>query len=144
MDQLIANFSPNEILISKPSKNKFNELIGSSYNIFPLDDWVYDSSYSHNKLLDHFKTKSLKGFGVDEIKLGTIAAGSIIHYLDDTEHNNLSHISNLQRIFPDSYVWMDKFTMKNLELFNSNAITAPNPVICFFAISWFGCSSRPG
>ena len=108
-------------LISKPSKNKFSELIGSSYNVFPLDDWVYDSSYSHNKLLDHFKTKSLKGFGVDEIKLGTIAAGSIIHYLDDTEHNNLSHISNLQRIFPDSYVWMDKFTMKNLELFNSNA-----------------------
>ncbi len=126
MDQLIANFSPNEILISKPSKNKFNELIGSSYNVFPLDDWVYDSSYSHNKLLDHFKTKSLKGFGVEEIKLGTIAAGSIIHYLDDTEHNNLSHISNLQRIFPDSYVWMDKFTMKNLELFNSNATNGFN------------------
>ena len=126
MDQLIANFSPNEILISKPSKNKFSELIGSSYNVFPLDDWVYDSSYSHNKLLDHFKTKSLKGFGVDEIKLGTIAAGSIIHYLDDTEHNNLSHISNLQRIFPDSYVWMDKFTMKNLELFNSNATNGFN------------------
>ena len=126
MDQLIANFSPNEILISKPSKNKFNELIGNSYNVFPLDDWVYDSSYSHNKLLVHFKTKSLKGFGVDEIKLGTIAAGSIIHYLDDTEHNNLSHISNLQRIFPDSYVWMDKFTMKNLELFNSNATNGFN------------------
>ena len=105
---------------------KFNELIGSSYNVFPLDDWVYDSSYSHNKLLDHFKTRSLKGFGVDEIKLGTIAAGSIIHYLDDTEHNNLSHISNLQRIFPDSYVWMDKFTMKNLELFNSNATNGFN------------------
>ena len=126
MDQLIANFSPNEILISKPSKKKFNELIGSSYNVFPLDDWVYDSSYSHNKLLDHFRTKSLKGFGVDEIKLGTIAAGSIIHYLDDTEHNNLSHISNLQRIFPDSYVWMDKFTMKNLELFNSNSTNGFN------------------
>ena len=126
IDQLIANFSPNEILISKPSKNKFNELMGSSYNVYPLDDWVYDSTYSHNKLLNHFKTKSLKGFGVDEIKLGTIAAGSIIHYLDDTEHNNLSHISNLQRIFPDSYVWMDKFTMKNLELFSSNSINGFN------------------
>ena len=126
IDQLIANFSPNEILISKPSKNKFNELMGSSYNVYPLDDWVYDSAYSHNKLLNHFKTKSLKGFGVDEIKLGTIAAGSIIHYLDDTEHNNLSHISNLQRIFPDSYVWMDKFTMKNLELFSSNSINGFN------------------
>ena len=126
IDQLIANFSPNEILISKPSKNKFNELMGNSYNVYPLDDWVYDSSYSHNKLLNHFKTKSLKGFGVDEIKLGTIAAGSIIHYLDDTEHNNLSHISNLQRIFPDSYVWMDKFTMKNLELFSSNSINGFN------------------
>ena len=100
--------------------------MGSSYNVYPLDDWVYDSAYSHNKLLNHFKTKSLKGFGVDEIKLGTIAAGSIIHYLDDTEHNNLSHISNLQRIFPDSYVWMDKFTMKNLELFSSNSINGFN------------------
>ncbi len=126
IDQLIANFSPNEILISKPSKNKFNELMGNLYNVYPLDDWVYDSAYSHNKLLNHFKTKSLKGFGVDEIKLGTIAAGSIIHYLDDTEHNNLSHISNLQRIFPDSYVWMDKFTMKNLELFGSNSINGFN------------------
>lgn len=121
IDQLISNFSPNEILVSKPSKNKFNELIGSSYNIYPLDDWVFDSSYSKNKLLDHFNTKSLKGFGVEDIQLGITAAGSIIHYLCDTEHNNLSHISNLQRIFPDSYVWMDKFTMKNLELFNSNS-----------------------
>ena len=121
IDQLISNFSPNEILVSKPSKNKFKELIGNSYNVYPLDDWVFDSSYSKSKLLNHFKTKSLKGFGVDDIKLGIIAAGSVIHYLDDTEHNNLSHISNLQRIFPDSYVWMDKFTMKNLELFNSNS-----------------------
>ena len=121
IDQLISNFSPNEILVSKPSKNKFNELIGSTYNIYPLDDWVFDSSYSKNKLLDHFNTKSLKGFGVEDIQLGITAAGSIIHYLGDTEHNNLSHISNLQRIFPDSYVWMDKFTMKNLELFNSNS-----------------------
>ena len=121
IDQLISNFSPNEILVSKPSKNKFNELIGSTYNIYPLDDWVFDSSYSKNKLLDHFDTKSLKGFGVEDIQLGITAAGSIIHYLDDTEHNNLNHISNLQIIFPDSYVWMDKFTMKNLELFNSNS-----------------------
>ena len=121
IDQLISNFSPNEILVSKPSKNKFNELIGSTYNIYPLDDWVFDSSYSKNKLLDHFDTKSLKGFGVEDIQLGITAAGSIIHYLGDTEHNNLSHISNLQRIFPDSYVWMDKFTIKNLELFNSNS-----------------------
>jgi DNA mismatch repair protein MutS len=121
IDQLISNFSPNEILVSKPSKNELKELIGNSYNVYPLDDWVFDSVYSKNKLLNHFKTKSLKGFGVDDIKLGIIAAGSVIHYLDDTEHNNLSHISNLQRIFPDSYVWMDKFTMKNLELFNSNS-----------------------
>ncbi|MBT3689196.1 MAG: DNA mismatch repair protein MutS, partial [Cryomorphaceae bacterium] len=126
IDQLISNFSPNEILVSKPTKNKFNELIGSSYNVYPLDDWVFDSSYSKNKLLDHFNTKSLKGFGVDDIQLGITAAGSIIHYLDDTEHNNLSHISNLQRIFPDSYVWMDKFTMKNLELFNSNSLNGFN------------------
>jgi len=126
IDQLISNFSPNEILVSKPSKNKFFELLGNSYNIYPLDDWVYDNSYSENKLLDHFNTKSLKGFGVEDIKLGAVAAGSIIHYLDDTEHNNLTHISTLQRIFPESYVWMDRFTMKNLELFNSNSINGFN------------------
>ena len=126
IDQLISNFSPNEILVSKPSKNKFFELLGNSYNVYPLDDWVYDNSYSENKLLDHFNTKSLKGFGIEDIKLGTVAAGSIIHYLDDTEHNNLTHISTLQRIFPESYVWMDRFTMKNLELFNSNSINGFN------------------
>ena len=126
IDQLISNFSPNEILVSKPSKNKFFELLGNSYNVYPLDDWVYDNSYSENKLLDHFNTKSLKGFGVEDIKLGVVAAGSIIHYLDDTEHNNLTHISSLQRIFPESYVWMDRFTMKNLELFNSNSINGFN------------------
>lgn len=126
IDQLISNFSPNEILVSKPSKNKFFELLGNSYNFYPLDDWVYDNSYSENKLLDHFNTKSLKGFGVEDIKLGTVAAGSIIHYLDDTEHNNLTHISSLQRIFPESYVWMDRFTMKNLELFTSNSINGFN------------------
>ncbi len=126
IDQLISNFSPNEILVSKPSKNKFFELLGNSYNVYPLDDWVYDNSYSENKLLDHFNTKSLKGFGVEDIKLGTVAAGSIIHYLDDTEHNNLTHISTLQRIFPESYLWMDRFTMKNLELFDSNSINGFN------------------
>ena len=126
IDQLISNFSPNEILVSKPSKNKFFELLGNSYNVYPLDDWVYDNSYSENKLLDHFNTKSLKGFGVEDIKLGAVAAGSIIHYLDDTEHTNLTHISSLQRIFPESYTWMDRFTMKNLELFDSNSINGFN------------------
>ena len=126
IDQLISNFSPNEILVSKPSKNKFFELLGNSYNVYPLDDWVYDNSYSENKLIDHFNIKSLKGFGVENIKLGVVAAGSIIHYLDDTEHNNLTHISSLQRIFPESYVWMDRFTMKNLELFNSNSVNGFN------------------
>tara|TARA_B100000900_G_scaffold389062_1_gene381640 strand:+ start:407 stop:2965 length:2559 start_codon:yes stop_codon:yes gene_type:complete len=126
IDQLISNFSPNEILVSKPLKTKFLELLGNSYNIYPLDDWIFERSYSGNKLLDHFNTKSLKGFGVEDIKLGIVAAGSIIHYLDDTEHNNLSHINNLQRIFPDSYVWMDRFTMKNLELFNSNSMNGFN------------------
>ena len=126
IDQLISNFSPNEILVSKPLKNKFFELLGNSYNVYPLDDWVYDNSYSENKLLNHFNTKSLKGFGVEDIKLGAVAAGSIIHYLDDTEHTNLTHISSLQRIFPESYIWMDRFTMKNLELFNSNSINGFN------------------
>ena len=111
-------------MVSKPLKNKFFELLGNSYNVYPLDDWVYDNSYSENKLLNHFNTK-FEGFWCRGYKVSAVAAESIIHYLDDTEHTNLTHISSLQDI-SESYIWMDRFTMKNLELFNSNSINGFN------------------
>ena len=119
-DQLLTNYAPKEILVSKPSKKIFQESFDNLYNSFFLDDWVFEESYAKNKLLTHFNTSSLKGFGIVSQDLGQIAAGVIIHYLNDTEHNKLSHINRIQKIYPDDYVWMDRFTIRNLELFNSN------------------------
>ena len=120
-DQLLSNYAPKEILVPKPSKKIFQESFDKTYNSFFLDDWVFEESYAKNKLLAHFNTSSLKGFGVVNQNLAQIAAGAIIHYLNDTEHNKLSHINRIQKIYPDDYVWMDRFTIRNLELFNSNS-----------------------
>ena len=120
-DQLLTNYAPKEILVPKPSKKIFQESFDKEYNSFLLDDWVFEESYAKNKLLTHFNTKSLKGFGIVSQDLAQIAAGAIIHYLNDTEHNQLSHINRIQKIYPDDYVWMDRFTIRNLELFNSNS-----------------------
>ncbi len=120
-DQLLTNYAPKEILVPKPSKKIFQESFDKEYNSFLLDDWVFEESYAKNKLLSHFNTKSLKGFGIVSQDLAQIAAGAIIHYLNDTEHNQLSHINRIQKIYPDDYVWMDRFTIRNLELFNSNS-----------------------
>ena len=120
-DQLLTNYAPKEILVPKPSKKIFQESFDKGYNSFFLDDWVFEESYAKNKLLTHFNTKSLKGFGIVNQDLAQIAAGAIIHYLNDTEHNKLSHINRIQKIYPNDYVWMDRFTIRNLELFNSNS-----------------------
>ena len=120
-DQLLSNYAPKEILVSKPSKKIFQESFNNTYNPFFLDDWVFEESYAKNKLLTHFNTSSLKGFGIVNQDLAQISAGAIIHYLNDTEHNKLSHINRIQKIYPDDYVWMDRFTIRNLELFNSNS-----------------------
>ncbi len=120
-DQLLTNYAPKEILVPKPSKKIFQESFDKEHNSFFLDDWVFEESYAKNKLLTHFNTKSLKGFGIVSQDLAQIAAGAIIHYLNDTEHNQLSHINRIQKIYPDDYVWMDRFTIRNLELFNSNS-----------------------
>ena len=120
-DQLLTNYAPKEILVPKPSKKIFQESFDKEHNSFFLDDWVFEESYAKNKLLTHFNTSSLKGFGIVSQDLGQIAAGVIIHYLNDTEHNKLSHINRIQKIYPDDYVWMDRFTIRNLELFNSNS-----------------------
>ena len=120
VQQLIENFSPKEILVPKPFKKKFlNEIVYSS-SIFFLEDWAFEKNFANQKLLDHFDTKSLKGFGISEFPVGVNSSGAILHYLSETNHNKLSHITNIRRVFEEDFVWMDRFTVKNLELFSSN------------------------
>ncbi|WP_417557361.1 DNA mismatch repair protein MutS [Mesoflavibacter zeaxanthinifaciens] len=131
IDKLLQNFSPSEVLVSKPKRNKFVEAFGNDFHTFNLEDWVYQTDFANETLLKHFDTKSLKGFGVEDLKEGIIAAGSILHYLAETQHHKLEHITSIARIAEDDYVWMDKFTIRNLELYNStnnNAVTLLNVI----------------
>ena len=126
IDKLLQNFSPSEVLVQKNTKNNFLHTFGSDFNLFYLEDWVFKEDFAFDSLTQHFQTKSLKGFGVEELQEGIIASGAILHYLSETQHTRIQHISNLQRIAEDAYVWMDRFTIRNLELYNStnpNAIT---------------------
>jgi len=126
IDKLLQNFSPNEILIAKNFKNQFNDFFGENYNTFYLDDWVYKQDYAFEKLTNHFKTNSLKGFAVEDLHNGIIASGAILYYLSETQHNKIAHITSIQRIIEDQYVWLDRFTVRNLELYyssNTNAVT---------------------
>ena len=125
MEQLLQNFSPTEVLVAKSSKKNFTTLMGNQFNVFYLEDWIFESSYAEQILTDHFKTLGLKGFGIQEMKAGVIAAGAILHYLSEAHHNKIPHITNIRRIFEEEYVWMDRFTIRNLELFQS---TNPNGV----------------
>ncbi|HEY8936498.1 MAG TPA: DNA mismatch repair protein MutS [Cyclobacteriaceae bacterium] len=117
--KLIQGFSPSEIIYSKSSREKFDALFNSEYSTFALDEWVYGYDYTYEKLITQFKTASLKGFGIDGQGEAIIAAGAILHYLDDTEHKDTSHIASISRIDEDKYVWLDKFTIRNLEIVNS-------------------------
>ncbi|HNP31997.1 MAG TPA: DNA mismatch repair protein MutS [Flavobacterium sp.] len=126
IDKLLQNFSPSEILIQKNNKSQFKEVFGEKFNVFFLEDWVYKEDYAFETLNNHFQTASLKGFGVDELLDGVIASGAILYYLSETQHNKVQHITNIQRIAEDAYVWMDRFTIRNLELYHShsqNAVT---------------------
>lgn len=126
IDKLLQNFNPSEILIPKNNKNDFKEIFGEEYNNFYLEDWVYKEDYAFETLTNHFQTVSLKGFGIEELSEGIIASGAILYYLSETQHNKLQHISSIQRIAEDAYVWMDRFTIRNLELYHSynpNAVT---------------------
>ncbi|MDM1528184.1 DNA mismatch repair protein MutS [Myroides odoratimimus] len=126
IDKLLQNFAPSEILVQKSNKTHFLQNYGTTYNLFLLDDWVFKTDFAFESLTTHFKTNSLKGFGVEDLVEGTIACGAILYYLSETQHTRLEHISNIQRIAEDAYVWMDRFTIRNLELYNSanlNAIT---------------------
>jgi DNA mismatch repair protein MutS len=126
IDKLLQNFNPSEILIQKNNKNDFKENFGLDYHCFYLEDWIYKEDYAFDILTKHFQTASLKGFGIADLKEGIIASGAILYYLSETQHNRVQHITAIQRIAEDAYVWMDRFTIRNLELYHSynpNAVT---------------------
>ena len=125
IEQLLQNFNPTEVLVSKPLKKLFANQMGEQFNIFYLEDWIFESSYALEQLTTHFKTVGLKGFGIENMDSGVIAAGAILHYISEAHHNQIPHITAIRRIFEEEYVWMDRFTMRNLELFQS---TSPNGV----------------
>jgi len=116
VDKLLNSFSPKEVLIERKYKKQFEECFGSRFFTFELDDWIFTSETAEERLLKHFETKNLKGFGVQHLKLGIIASGAILHYLDITQHTHISHITALSRIEEDRYVRLDKFTIRSLEL----------------------------
>jgi len=119
VDKLINNFSPKEILVERSKISFFHETFGKKFYTYPLDDWMFNQETSIERLLKQFDTVSLKGFGVQKLELGSVAAGAILQYLDITHHHQTDHISKLARIEEDKYVWLDKFTIRNLELFYS-------------------------
>ena len=124
IDKLLQNFSPSEVLVQKQNKQQFLEIFENRYYTFYLDDWVFQKEYANETLHNHFEVKTLKGFGVQDLKNGIIAAGAVLYYLSETQHNQLKHIQNISRIAEDNYVWMDRFTVRNLELYNPNSINA--------------------
>lgn len=119
IDKLINNFKPKEILVERTKYKDFLEQFGSKHYVTRLDEWAFNEDAAREKLTKHFKTQSLKGFGIDSLRYGITAAGAILYYLDVTQHNQLGHISSISRIDEDSFVWIDRFTSRNLELFSS-------------------------
>jgi DNA mismatch repair protein MutS len=124
IDKLLQNFNPSEVLVQKQHKQQFLELFENRYYTFYLDDWVFQPEYAQETLQNHFNVKSLKGFGVDDLKCGIVAAGAVLYYLSETQHKQLKHIQSISRIAEDNYVWMDRFTVRNLELYNPNSVNA--------------------
>jgi DNA mismatch repair protein MutS len=120
IDKLLQNFKPSEVLFSKQKRKLFSEIFGDNFHVFHLEDWVFQGDYANETLQKHFDTKNLKGFGIDHLEEGVIAAGAALHYLGETRHNKLQHISRISRIAEDEYVWMDRFTIRNLELYHAN------------------------
>ena len=126
IDKLLQNFNPSEVLVPKNNKGDFKDAFGEDFHSFYLEDWIYKEDYALETLTKHFQTVSLKGFGIEELTEGIIASGAILYYLSETQHNRVQHITAIQRIAEDAYVWMDRFTIRNLELYHSynpNAVT---------------------
>ncbi len=126
VDKLLQNFGPSELLVSKACKSQFSEKFGKSQNLFYLDDWLFKYEYAQESLTTHFGVQSLKGFGVDDLTDGAVAAAAALYYLSETRHDRLQHIGHLQRISQEAHLWMDRFTIRNLELYqspNAGAVT---------------------
>ncbi len=119
IDQMLNNLQPKEVLFEKGKSELFRDNFGSKFYTYKLDDWIFTTEAANDRLLKQFETVSLKGFGIQSLNAGIIAAGAILYYLDITQHSQLGHITNLSRIEKDRYVWLDKFTIRNLELFQS-------------------------
>ncbi|OWY20595.1 DNA mismatch repair protein MutS [Sphingobacteriales bacterium UPWRP_1] len=119
IDKLLQSFAPAEVILPKTKQKEFTERFGDKLYLYPVDDWVFGRDYARETLLRHFQTQSLKGFGVDDLEEGIIAAGAVIHYLSETEHPNLQHITALGRLRQDKYMWLDRFTIRNLELLST-------------------------
>ncbi len=120
-EKLVQSFKPAEVVFQRQHQKMFKEYFGSKLYTYTLDEWIFQQDYAGETLLKHFQTHSLKGFGVDDLKNGLIAAAAILHYLKDTEHVNLQHISSLHRIDKQDFLWMDRFTIRNLELIHKNS-----------------------
>lgn len=116
LNKLIQGFDPREIIYQKQKSKHYTEHFGERYYSFRLDDWIFTKEYAYERLTAHFETNSMKGFGTEDVPLGQIAAGAILHYLNDTQHDKLSHINQLRRLEANNYVWLDRFTIRNLEL----------------------------
>ena len=121
IDKLLSNLAPKEIIYQRGYEQRFNETFGSRYYTYRLDEWVFSEDINRDKLCKQFRTQTLKGFGVEHFTAGIAAAGAILYYLEFTEHRDIAHITSLARIDSDDYVWVDKFTIRNLELFASNS-----------------------
>ena len=119
IDKLMQGFLPSEIIVPRPRVKKFHELFGQQFYVYPLDEWIFNSEFAHEKLLRHFGTASLKGFGIEGMEAAITAAGAALHYLDETEHPNIGHITRIARIPEEDHVWLDRFTIRNLELLST-------------------------
>jgi DNA mismatch repair protein MutS len=123
IDKLLQTLKPAEVIFQRSQQKHFKEQFGTTFYTYSLESWIYDGKYATETLLKHFQTHSLKGFGIEEMPNAIIAAGAVLHYLKDTEHPNLQHISVVQRIDKDDHLWMDKFTIRNLELLGNGTDT---------------------
>lgn len=116
IEKLLQSFAPSEVIYSKAFKTRAQDLLKDNYTVFHCEDWVFQYDYTYEKLTNHFSTANLKGFGIENLQLATIAAGGILYYLEETEHKEVKHIVSISRIAEEKYVWLDKFTIRNLEL----------------------------
>jgi DNA mismatch repair protein MutS len=126
IDKLLQGFKPNEVVFQKSRKKEFLEHFGDKFYTYHLDDWAFTEDYATETLTKHFEVTSLKGFGIEKLQTAIIAAGVVLHYLNETEHRNLKHITSISRLEEDQHMWLDRFTIRNLELVssaNENAVT---------------------